>query len=92
MHMLVRAKRPVIVVDANLVTSAEMDLLTDLALITGNFGNKGAGIIKLYTPGNVRGLLDMEILTASGQRLARAWGAKLPAKGGLKNPSKSSRN
>jgi len=59
-------------------------LLTDLALITGNFGSKGAGIIKLYTPGNVRGLLDMEILTASRQRLAKAWGAKLPAKGGLR--------
>jgi predicted molibdopterin-dependent oxidoreductase YjgC len=92
-QMYVRAKRPIIIVNADTVTSSEVDLLNDLALATGNVGREGTGIIMLRTPGNAQGLLDMGIspnylpgqepLSAvSRQRFAARWGAKIPAKKG----------
>lgn len=60
-HLYIRAQNPVIIVDANTVTSAESVLIGDLALITGNVGRDGAGIIMLRTAGNAQGLIDMGV-------------------------------
>ncbi|MBN1627104.1 MAG: molybdopterin-dependent oxidoreductase, partial [Deltaproteobacteria bacterium] len=94
--MYAQAKRPIIVVNGDTVTSAEMDLLTDLALATGNVGCEGAGIIMLRTPGNAQGMLDMgvspgylpgqePISSSARKKFGDKWGAKLPTKKGL-NP------
>jgi predicted molibdopterin-dependent oxidoreductase YjgC len=92
-HMYVRAKRPVIIVDTGTVTPAEISLLNDLALITGNVGREGSGIIILRAPGNAQGLLDMGIspnylpgheplTSANRKRLVEKWGVKIPARKG----------
>jgi formate dehydrogenase major subunit len=92
-HMYVRAKRPVIIVNADTITPAELDLLNDLALITGNIGRSGAGILMLRTPGNSQGLLDMGVSPAylpgqenytrtARKRYASQWGVKIPGKKG----------
>ena len=60
-HLYVRARKPVIIVNADAVTPAELALISDLALITGNVGRDGAGIIALRTPGNAQGLIDMGV-------------------------------
>lgn len=92
-HMYIRAKRPVIIINADTVTPAEVELLKDLALMTGNVGQEGTGIIMLRTPGNAQGLLDMGIspnylpgqepLNANErQKFTDKWGAKIPARKG----------
>jgi predicted molibdopterin-dependent oxidoreductase YjgC len=90
-HLYLRAKRPVIIVDDKEVTSAELALLCDLALITGNIGRDSGGIIVLRTPGNAQGLIDMGVGpdylpgqlsvtdVAARQRFEAAWGKSLPA-------------
>ncbi len=89
-QLYIRAKRPAIIVDADNITSAELSLICDLALITGNMGRDSGGIIVLRTPGNAQGLIDMgvspdylpgqqPITSASArQRFGTAWGKSLP--------------
>jgi len=60
-HLYIRAQRPVIVVNADTVTTNELILINDLALITGNVGRDGAGIIALRASGNAQGLIDMGV-------------------------------
>ena len=89
-HLYIRAKRPVIVIDAENITPSELALINDLALITGNVGRAGAGIIVLRTPGNAQGLIDMGVAprylpgqqpivdTAVRRKFEVAWGKLLP--------------
>ncbi|HEX7475162.1 MAG TPA: molybdopterin-dependent oxidoreductase, partial [Dehalococcoidales bacterium] len=92
-HQYVRAKKPVIIVDGGTIIPAEMSLLNDLTLMTGNVGRDGSGIIVLRTPGNAQGLLDMgvspnylpghEPLNPGNRKtLAEKWGVKIPARKG----------
>jgi len=60
-HLYVRAQRPVIIVNADTITPAELTLLSDLALVTGNIGRSGAGIMALRGAGNAQGLIDMGV-------------------------------
>jgi len=60
-HLYVRAKRPVIIVNTDTVNAEELALINDLALITGNLGRKGAGVMTLRNPGNAQGLIDMGV-------------------------------
>ena len=60
-HLYLRAQRPVIIVDADTITPADLILITNLALITGNVGRSGAGIIALRSAGNAQGLIDMGV-------------------------------
>jgi predicted molibdopterin-dependent oxidoreductase YjgC len=80
----------VIIVDANTATPAELALICELALITGNVGRDGAGIIILRTTGNAQGLIDMGVnpdylpgqqpITdiAARQRFEAVWGKPVP--------------
>jgi len=61
LHLYIRAQNPVIIVDANTATPAELALICELALITGNVGRDGSGIIILRTTGNAQGLIDMGV-------------------------------
>ena len=58
-NLYVRAKNPVILIDGDHITPAESAAISKLALITGNTGREGAGIIVLRTHCNAQGLLDM---------------------------------
>jgi len=58
-NLYVRAKNPVILVDGDHITPAESAAISKLALITGNTGREGAGIIVLRTHCNSQGMLDM---------------------------------
>ncbi len=58
-HLYLRAKKPVIIIDAENITSSELALINDLALVTGNVGTDASGIIALHSPGNAQGLIDM---------------------------------
>jgi formate dehydrogenase major subunit len=60
-NLYVRAKNPVILVDGDHITPAESAAISKLALITGNTGREGAGIIVLRTHCNSQGLLDMGV-------------------------------
>jgi len=92
-HLYVGARRPVIIVDAETVTPAELALINNLTIMTGNVGD-GAGIIALRTPGNAQGLIDMGISPnylpgqqpitdmAARQRFETAWGIQLPPREG----------
>ncbi len=89
-HLYIRARRPVIIVNADTITPAELTLLSDLALVTGNIGRGGAGIIALHTAGNAQGLIDMGVnpnylpgqqpitKAAIRQKFEAAWGKPLP--------------
>jgi formate dehydrogenase major subunit len=89
-HLYIRAQNPVIIVDANTATPAELALICELALITGNVGRDGAGIIILRTTGNAQGLIDMGVNpdylpgqkpitnTALRQRFEAVWGKPVP--------------
>jgi formate dehydrogenase major subunit len=93
-HLYLQAKRPVIVVNANTIKPAELALISDLALITGNVGRDGAGMIVLRTPGNAQGLIDMGVgpdylpgqlpITdaAARQKFEAAWHRPLPLEKG----------
>jgi len=50
-HLYLRAKKPVIIINAEKITSSELALINDLALITGNVGIGTAGIIVLRSAG-----------------------------------------
>ena len=89
-HLYIRARNPVIIVDANTATSAELALICELALLTGNVGRDGAGIIILRTAGNAQGLIDMGVTPeylpgqnpitngAARQRFEAIWGRPVP--------------
>jgi formate dehydrogenase major subunit len=93
-HLYIRAERPVIIVNADTVTPAELTLLSDLALVTGNIGRSGAGIVALYGAGNAQGLLDMGVGPAhlpgqqpvtsdtARQGFEAAWGQPIPGEPG----------
>ena len=89
-HLYIRARNPVIIVDANTATSAELALICELALLTGNVGRDGAGIIILRTAGNAQGLIDMGVTPeylpgqnpitngTARQRFEAIWGRPVP--------------
>jgi len=93
-HLYIRAQRPVIVVNADTVTPDELTLINDLALITGNVGRDGAGIIALRASGNAQGLIDMGVSPgylpgqqpitdiAVRQKFEAAWHRTLPLEKG----------
>jgi len=60
-HLYLRAQRPVVIVDADTIAPADLILISYLALITGNIGRSGAGMIALHTAGNAQGLIDMGV-------------------------------
>lgn len=60
-HLYMRAKNPVIVVDGYTVSPDELDTLKAFAFITGNYARPGSGIITLYPLGNIQGQLEMGI-------------------------------
>ncbi|TET40333.1 MAG: hypothetical protein E3J66_07015, partial [Dehalococcoidia bacterium] len=60
-HLYIRARRPVIIVNADTVTPDELTLIDNLAIITGNVGRDGAGIIGLRASGNAQGLIDIGV-------------------------------
>jgi predicted molibdopterin-dependent oxidoreductase YjgC len=93
-HLYLRARRPVIIVDADAITPAELILISNLVLITGNVGRSGAGIIALRSAGNAQGLIDMGVnpnhfpgqqpLTepAIREKFEVAWGKPVPTEKG----------
>jgi len=93
-HLYISARKPVIIVNADTVTPAELALINNLALITGNVGRDGAGIIALRTPGNAQGLIDMGVSphylpgqqpitdVTARQRFEAAWGRPVPVEKG----------
>jgi predicted molibdopterin-dependent oxidoreductase YjgC len=60
-QLYVRARNPIVIVDANTATPAELALVCELALLTGNVGRGGAGIVVLRSAGNAQGLIDMGV-------------------------------
>jgi formate dehydrogenase major subunit len=60
-HLFVRAKHPVIVVNTNTLKSEELALLKDLMIITGNTSSNNSGILPLRTPGNAQGQINMGV-------------------------------
>ncbi|MCK4721966.1 MAG: molybdopterin-dependent oxidoreductase, partial [Dehalococcoidia bacterium] len=93
-HLYIQSRRPVIVVNANTIKPAELTLINDLALVTGNVGRDGAGIIALRNPGNAQGLIDMGVSPdylpgqlpitdiAARQKFEAAWHRSLPLEKG----------
>ncbi len=93
-HFYLRARRPVIIFDAETVSAAEFTMLHNLTLLTGNAGRDGTGLLALYNAGNARGMLDMGVDpdTLPGQRRTQdddarrqfesAWGKSLPPANG----------
>jgi len=93
-HLYIRAQRPVIIVNADTITPAELALINDLALITGNVGRSGAGIIALHAAGNAQGLIDTGVnpdylpgqqpitSPAIRQKFKAAWGKPIPTEKG----------
>ena len=93
-HLYLRAQRPVIIVDADTITPADLILISTLALITGNIGRSGAGIIALHSTGNAQGLIDMGVRPnylpgqqpiaepAIRQKFEAAWGKPIPTEQG----------
>ncbi len=93
-HLYVRAKNPVIVADADTITPSEFTLLNNLALITGNVGRQGAGIIALCNYGNSQGQIDMGVSPdylpgqqliselATRRKFAALWQKRLPEEKG----------
>lgn len=75
-QLYVRARNPIIIVDANTATPAELALVCELALLTGNVGRDGAGMIILRSAGNAQGLIDMGVTPdyLPGQKpIVNAW-------------------
>ncbi len=93
-RLYIQAQRPVIIVNASTVTPDELALINDLALITGNVGRDGAGIIALRASGNAQGLIDMGVSPdylpgqqplsdiAVAQKFESAWHTTLPLEKG----------
>jgi len=60
-HLYVRAKNPLIVISADTIGREALDLINIIALVTGNVGRKGAGILALRAYGNSQGQIDMGV-------------------------------
>ena len=94
-HLYVRARNPLIIVDADKLEVEELVLLSNLALVTGNVARAGAGIIALRGHGNSQGQIEMGVSSKylPGQepvygataraRFKELWGASLPKGEGL---------
>lgn len=95
LHLYLRAKNPMIVVDADSIGMAELALVSNLALITGNVAREGSGIIALRTYGNSQGQIDMGVSadylpgqepifdSTPNARLKELWGKSLPKRRGV---------
>lgn len=93
-HLYLRARNPVIIVDADRVSPDEIEMLSDLALLTGNVGREGAGIIALRRSANAQGAIDMGFNAdylpgqiavtdiVARKRFEAKWGRTLPAEKG----------
>ena len=89
------AANPVIIIDADTISIQGRNAINALALITGNTGRDGAGIIALRSPGNAQGLMDMGVSpkylpgqvpvqsTTDRRRFEEAWGRSLPVREGI---------
>ena len=60
-HQIIRAKSPILVVDGFRLTNPELELLAQFALLTGNLGFPGRGIISLYPHSNIQGQLNLGV-------------------------------
>ncbi len=58
-ELYAKAKRPVIVTNADSASAAELELLGEIMLATGNIGRNDAGLLLLRGQGNAQGLMDM---------------------------------
>lgn len=60
-HLYLRAKNPLIIINADTIGQEDLDLINNIALITGNVARKGAGILALRAYGNSQGQIDMGV-------------------------------
>jgi len=60
-QLYLRARKPVVILDADSLTLPESALISDLILVTGNIGHDNGGIILQRSGGNTQGLLNMGI-------------------------------
>jgi predicted molibdopterin-dependent oxidoreductase YjgC len=93
-QLYLRARKPVVIIDADSLTPSESTLITDLVLITGNVGRDNGGIILQRSGGNAQGLLNMGISpnylpgqeplesAEVRQRLEEKWHAVIPTNKG----------
>lgn len=93
-HLYIRARKPVIIINADKITPAELSLISNLALVTGNVGREGAGIIALRSLGNAQGFIDMGVSpyylpgqqpiadTVTRQKFEAKWRRPIPVEGG----------
>jgi predicted molibdopterin-dependent oxidoreductase YjgC len=96
-HLYVRAKNPMIIVDADKLQTDELALLSNLALVTGNVARAGAGVIALRAYGNSQGQIEMGVSPgylpgqepafspAPRQKFKELWGLSLPKTPGIDN-------
>jgi formate dehydrogenase major subunit len=97
LHMYLRAKNPVFVVDGELLGAAELAVLQNIVRATGNM-KPGRGVLQMFMGGNRRGQLDMGVhpellpgrkplqdLTAR-ERYYRETGYPLPPTAGMTLP------
>ncbi len=94
-HMYIRAKNPMMIVNADTISPSELSLLCNLAMVTGNVARKGAGIIALRGYGNSQGQIDVGVSpghlpgqepvfdSMPNQALETLWGASLPKTAGM---------
>jgi predicted molibdopterin-dependent oxidoreductase YjgC len=90
-NLYLASRRPVIILNADTISPADLTLLTNLALVTGKIGREGAGLIALHAAGNAQGQIDMGVSPhylpvqqpigdpEVRQRIETAWGQPLPA-------------
>lgn len=69
-HLFVEAKNPIIIIDGQTIPAEELKLLSQLALVTGNLGEPGKGLITLYPYGNINYQLHTGILPNAEEQLS----------------------
>ncbi len=96
LHLYLRAKQPLIIVDLDNISAYDLKLISLLARVTGNDGKYGKGILALRSAGNAQGIIDAHVNpaefpvdnTARRQEtramLAKRWGLSVPS-----SPSKT---
>lgn len=94
-RLYIRAKNPMIIVDADKLQTDELALLSNLALITGNVARAGAGVIALRAYGNSQGQIEMGVSPrylpgqepalspTARSRFKELWGSSLPKAPGI---------
>ncbi|MDI6816674.1 MAG: NAD(P)-binding protein [Actinomycetota bacterium] len=94
-HLYIRAKNPLVIVDGDTIGRQSLDLINILALVTGNTAREGSGILALRAYGNAQGQLDMGIsprhLPSQGlvsdssarRRMESLWEKRLPRHQGM---------